>query len=66
LKLKDKYRLALQALEDVDSFYKGESYRNPRMIIKSALQKLKKPKTTIIKKVTGLVWKTTSNLNWKK
>ncbi len=66
MKLKDKYRLALQALEDVDSFYKGESYRNPRMIIKSALQKLKKPKTTIIKKVTGLVWKTTSNLNWKK
>ena len=66
MKLKDKYRLALQALEDVDSFYKGESYINPRMIIKSALQKLKKPKTTIIKKVTGLVWRTSSNLNWKK
>ena len=66
MKLKDKYKLALEALEDVDSFYKGESYRNPRMSIKSALQKLKKPKTTIIKKVKGLVWRKSSNLNWNK
>ena len=63
MKLRDKYKLALEALEDVDCFYKGESYRNPRMIIKGALQKLKKPKTTIIKKVKGLIWTKSSNLN---
>ena len=63
MKLKDKYKFALEALKDVDSFYKGESYRNPRMIIKSALQKLTKPKTTIIKKVKGLIWTKSSNLN---
>ena len=63
MKLKEKYKLALEALKDVDSFYNGESYRNPRMIIKTAIRKLTKPKTTIIKKVKGLIWTRSSNLN---
>ena len=63
MKLRDKYKLALEALKDVDSFYKGESYRNPQIIIKSALKKLTKPKTTIIKKVKGLIWTKSSNLH---
>ena len=63
MRLKDKYKLALKALEDADSFYNGESYRNPQIIIKSALRILKKPKTTILKKVKGLVCTKSSNLN---
>ena len=62
MKLKEKYGIALDALETIDSFYKGESYKNPRLVLRTALNKLKKPKTTIIRRIKNILWTTTTNI----
>ena len=56
MKLKDKYKIALEALETIDGIYTGVRYENPRLVVKMALKKLIKPKTTIIKRVKGIKW----------
>lgn len=56
MKLKDKYKIALEALETIDGIYTGVRYENPRLVVKMALKKLIKPKTTIFKRVKGIKW----------
>ena len=62
MNIKQKYGIALEALETMDSFYKGETYKNPRLILRTALNKLKKPKPSIFTKVKNIIWTTTSNV----
>ena len=55
MRLRDKYRLALKALNEIDGIYKGHSYRNPRLIVRKVLSVLN-DKSTLLKKVKGILW----------
>ena len=56
MKLKDKYKIALEALETLNGIYTGVRYENPHIVVKMALKTLIKPKTSILKKVKGIKW----------